>query len=264
MKSMNCFLLCTAALLLFNLYGIAIAAPPPAAYVTLLKGEGTAATSDGTVRALAHGYAVYSGDTVSTGPATILGLKFSDGGLVVLRPGSRFRIADFQDTHNNLASWNTAASAAPAAAMPDDSNSRAFFELLKGGFRAVSGGIGKAHHQQYRIQTPVATVGVRGTDYVAVICDAACAKDPVIAAALPSGAHAEGGLVAGVVHGRIAVGNKQLCPDQLQKNDSSNSCTEISAGQYLLTTAEGQELALSREPTFLRVDPLPDPKSCAD
>jgi hypothetical protein len=262
MTSMHQFL--RAALLLCGLCGSALATPPPAAFVTLSKGEVTAAESDGAIRPLVLGDAVYSGETLNTGPTSVLAVKFSDGGIIVLRPGTRFEIADYVDTNSSVAAWAATVTANPSAPPSGDSGSHAFFSLLKGGFRAVSGSIGKAHHPQYRVQTPVATVGVRGTDYIAVICDAACVKDPVVAASvLPSGAHAEGGLVSGVVHGRIAVGTKDACPDQPKKDDTANNCAEIGERQYLLTTADGQQLLLAQQPMFLKSDPLPDPRSCA-
>src|SRR5690606_25689794 len=95
----------------------------------------------------------------------------------------------------------------PAASASAESStaSRAFFRLMRGGFRAVSGLIGKADPNEYRIATPVATIGIRGTDYIVAICDAACARDPVLRAELPDGAGMQGGIVASVVDGRINV-----------------------------------------------------------
>jgi hypothetical protein len=253
-----------AALLLCGICGSALAVPPPAAFVTLAKGDVTAAESGGAIRALVLGDAVYSGETLNTGPTSVLAVKFSDGGIIVLRPDTRFEIADYADTNSNIAAWATTVTTNPSTPPGGDSGSRAFFRLLKGGFRAVSGSIGKAHHQQYRVQTPVATVGVRGTDYIAVICGAACVEDAVVAASvLPSSAHAEGGLVSGVVHGRIAIGTKNACPDRLTKDDTANNCAEIGESQYLLTTADGQQIPLAQQPVFLKNDPLPDPRACA-
>src|SRR5712692_10466227 len=37
--------------------------------------------------------------------------------------------------------------------------------VLKGFFRAVTGGLGKLQNQPFRIQTPIATIGIRGTDF---------------------------------------------------------------------------------------------------
>jgi hypothetical protein len=37
--------------------------------------------------------------------------------------------------------------------------------VLKGFFRAVTGGLGKLQNQPFRVQTPLATIGIRGTDF---------------------------------------------------------------------------------------------------
>jgi hypothetical protein len=46
-----------------------------------------------------------------------------------------------------------------------DGSERSFFSLLKGGFRAVTGLIGSRNKRNYRIKTPSATIGIRGTDH---------------------------------------------------------------------------------------------------
>src|SRR5690606_12189497 len=43
------------------------------------------------------------------------------------------------------------------------------FGLLRGVLRTVTGTIGKTKHEQYELRTPVATLGIRGTEYIAVI-----------------------------------------------------------------------------------------------
>ena len=41
------------------------------------------------------------------------------------------------------------------------------FNFIRGGMRTVSGAIGKVNRNNYRVQTPVATIGIRGTSYAA-------------------------------------------------------------------------------------------------
>jgi hypothetical protein len=52
---------------------------------------------------------------------------------------------------------------------------RSFFSLLKGAMRSVTGLIAKSDPQSYRVATPVATMGVRGTDFKLVYCNNDCA-----------------------------------------------------------------------------------------
>lgn len=139
-----------------------------------------------------------------------------------------------------------ASPAAPvqAAAAP---GSRAFFKLLKGGFRAVSGLIGKVDRNAYRISTPVATIGIRGTDYLLVLCDEKCRTDPVLNDSVPESAQLEGGLVVGVVSGGVAVLNNEGKEAALTEN------------QYLVNLPDGTQIYLPFEPRFLRVDPIPNP-----
>lgn len=138
-----------------------------------------------------------------------------------------------------------AVAAAPAATQ--QTTSRAYFRLLKGGFRAVSGLIGKSDPAEYRVSTPVATIGIRGTDYLVILCDAACASDPVIVDTLPEGSSAQGGLIVGVIQGGVFVVNED------------GKVAEIAAGQYLVTLPDGTQIYLPFEPRFLRIDPIPNP-----
>lgn len=145
--------------------------------------------------------------------------------------------------------------AAPAAAQPappapaatQQSAPRAYFRLLKGGFRAVSGLIGKSDPAEYRVSTPVATIGIRGTDYLVILCDAACANDPVIVDTLPEGSSALGGVLVGVIQGGVFVVNE------------AGKVAEVAAGQYLVTLPDGTQICLPFEPRFLRIDPIPNP-----
>lgn len=236
-------------------------AAAPAGQVTLVTGSGTASSADGTIRALAKGDAVYPGDLVTSGPNSFVNLKFSDGGFVLLRPNSRFTIEDYAFTPSlapppaaaaqPVPAQPAAAPSASAAAPATGGASRAFFRLLKGGFRAVTGLIGKVNRDDYRVSTPVATIGIRGTDYISILCDAACAADPVLSAELPGGVSAEGGLILSVVDGGITLNNAQ----GLQSS--------IGVDQYLAVLPDGSFVPLPAEPHFLRVDPLPNPQSCS-
>ncbi|MGH8504449.1 MAG: FecR family protein [Stenotrophobium sp.] len=238
--------------------------------VALITGRGTATASDGTVRSLAKGDSVYSGEIVNSGASSYVNLKFADGGFILLRPRSRFEIADFKyaaaAAPAALVAKSTAAAAPPVAARKPIANpvivapaaqenlaEHAFFRLLKGGFRAISGLVGHVNRADYRVSTPVATIGIRGTDYLAVICDAICAHDPVIAEVLPNGANALGGTVVGVFSGGIYIEN------------AAGKQTDVAPGQYLINLPDGRQFVLPSMPHFLQVDPIPNPKDiCAD
>jgi hypothetical protein len=227
--------------------------------IILLTGRGTAVNPDGgAVRELGKGDKVYSGEILNAGANTYINVKFSDGAFVLLRPNTRFVIEQYAyaAAPAPAPAAPTAAKAATPAAAPvvtaeAPAVQRAFLRLLKGGFRTVSGLIGKANPDEYRVTTPVATIGIRGTDYYAYICDLACASDPVILASLEL-EHIDHGLALGatldgVISGSIAITN------------AAGHTEILSAGQYMLTLADGRQIRLAGEPQFLRVQPFPDP-----
>ncbi|MCD6680071.1 MAG: FecR family protein [Burkholderiaceae bacterium] len=106
--------------------------------------------------ALAAGAEIRSGDTIRTGGDGRVQIRFSDGSIVALQPDTAFRVDDYRYERNER---------------------RAFFFLLRGALRTMTGAIGKTNHDaEYRLKTPTATVGVRGTEYVAeqTVCDPRC------------------------------------------------------------------------------------------
>nr|WP_246434903.1 FecR family protein [Quisquiliibacterium transsilvanicum] len=115
-----------------------------------------------------------SGDLIVTSRDGRAQLRFSDGAIVSLQPGTEFRIDDYRF---------------------DPQEQRGFFSLLRGAMRTTTGAIGKRNRSDYRMQTPTATIGIRGTLYLAeeTVCDPACAPG------------ARAGLRVSVSEGRIAV-----------------------------------------------------------
>lgn len=228
--------------------------------VTLLTGRGTASSADGTIRALAKGADVFAGEVINTGPNSYANLRFRDGSFILLRPNSRFQIEQYEYQGETVpASTKTtrasrpdpaAATTSTASATGDQDVGRAFFRLLKGGFRAVTGLVGKVDRNAYRVATPVATIGIRGTDYVVVLCDLACNADPVIANNLPAGSAPAGGVVVGVITGGVFVAN------------NAGGSVDVGQDQYLVTLPDGTQVELPAQPRFLRVDPIPNPESC--
>ncbi len=121
---------------------------------------------------------VRSGDRIRTGPDGFVQLRFADGALISLQPGSDFRVD----------AW-----------IYDAQQQRSFFELLQGSMRAVSGRIGKRNPEDWRLRTPTATIGIRGTAF-SVHEAPTC---PVVGC--PAGI--EPGLTVEVTEGRVAVRN---------------------------------------------------------
>jgi hypothetical protein len=113
-----------------------------------------------------RGDRIEAGHVIVTGPKAYLQLLLDDGTKIDLRPGSRFVV-------ESLEMPAEAASAANPAGRPAIGAGkvlRANFSLQKGGFRTKTGLISKRNPKAYRVATPSAVIGVRGTNYVAQSC----------------------------------------------------------------------------------------------
>lgn len=129
---------------------------------------------------LTQGSDVRVGDRVTTAVLSHAQLRFSDEALIALRPESEFLIDGF--------SYQT----------PGSGPERAVFRLIKGGFRTVTGQIGRVNRDQYQVLTTQATIGIRGTHYELLICaPLQCTRR--------DGTAAPAGLYGGVYDGRLAV-----------------------------------------------------------
>ena len=110
------------------------------------------AENRGVSRPLKRRSAIYRGDTLSTGSRGHTQIRLKDGALLSLRPYTDIRIAEYN--YNGQ----------------QDGSERSLLELLKGGFRTITGAIGHRNKQNYRVRTSVATIGIRGTHYSLVLC----------------------------------------------------------------------------------------------
>jgi hypothetical protein len=137
-----------------SLIGTASAAPS-AGEVVKVVGRASAISPQGGLRRLDQGGPVNSGDVVVTAASSFVRMKLTDGGYIVLRPNTRFQIADYSFTDK-----------------PEES--RSVFSLLKGGFRAVTGLIGRRNKAAVSYRTAVATIGIRGTDFEVIDCSDGC------------------------------------------------------------------------------------------
>lgn len=113
--------------------------------VDLIEGDVRFIDAAGHERRPAYGDAVYAGETIATGADGEVHLNMEDGGYIGVRPDTRMQIVDYR-----------------AEGGSDD---RSIFSLLRGSFRSITGWIGKYANQNYKIETPTVTIGVRGTDH---------------------------------------------------------------------------------------------------
>lgn len=155
--------------------------------VLLAAGDAVAIRGNQTIR-LSYGTAIQDRDLLRTGAASNLQVRFIDESIVSLKESSELRIDDFRFSGK------------------EDGNERGFLSLLKGGLRTVTGLVGRANHANYRLSTTTATIGIRGTDYAATLCQGDCRNN--------DGSLAKDGLYGrtnGISHGtnRIDVSNER-------------------------------------------------------
>jgi hypothetical protein len=167
----------------------------------LAVGDVVVARGQAEIRA-ATGTLVQSGDTIRVGPASNAQIRLADESIVGLRPGTVFRVDEF--IYSGQA----------------DGNERSLFTLLKGGFRTVTGAIGRLHsRERYAVRTPTATIGIRGTHYTVVHCDDDCGTPNRVSLAMLEnvaqsdaapgvGQSIPNGTYGGVTDGRIEVVNQ--------------------------------------------------------
>lgn len=151
-KSLNA--VCLVALSL--LAGAAQAATADAAQVVFVAGDVKAAN-----KSLPLNSMVNEGTEIRTGADGFVYLKTIDNGFLIVRPNSTIRIVAYQV--DKLKPENT----------------RIKLELLKGVARSISGDAVKLSRQNFRFNTPVAAIGVRGTDFT-VFTDQAVSRVSVL------------------------------------------------------------------------------------
>lgn len=125
-----------------------ITAQAAAGRVEFAIGGVTATTAGGESRALSKGAEINSGDTIKTTDGRVQ-VRFTDGGYMSLQPNTEFVVESYNYDGKQ------------------DGSERGFFRLVEGGLRAITGIVGRTNRPAYRVATPVATIGIRGSEYLA-------------------------------------------------------------------------------------------------
>jgi FecR-like protein len=140
-----------SALVALGLHAQVAISAGPAGEVTHVSGAVMAQKADGQSRILTVKSKVEEGDVVATADNSYARVKFTDGTEAVLRPASQVKIDQFNFEEQK-----------PQA-------DGMILSLLKGGFRSVTGLLGKRNPANMRVATPSATIGIRGTTFQADI-----------------------------------------------------------------------------------------------
>ena len=125
--------------------------------VVASRGE-VIAMSNGGSRELKQGDFVYVNDEIMTSNRSFAVLQFTDGAKVTVRPDSTMIIEQYLYAGND--------------------NDEATLNLVSGGLRVITGAMAKTNPENYKVRTPVALMGVRGTEFSIMLCgDEVCAED---------------------------------------------------------------------------------------
>lgn len=131
-----------------------------------MSGSLVAKRADGTVKIMGTKSDVLAGDVLGTAKDSYAQIQMNDGGKMTLRPNSNLKIVEYQFNKQ------------------EPNSDSAVFDLIKGGMRSVTGLIGKrGNPDAYKMQTKVATVGIRGTDFSSRLCATPNCQDDMAASA---------------------------------------------------------------------------------
>src|SRR4051812_43812265 len=147
--------------------------------VEFSRGVGFAQSPGQTPRTLGKGLPLQQGDRLTTSEGGSAIIKLADGTRMTVRPNSELVLQQYQFQEN----------------APDNSM---LMQLVRGGFRAVTGLISKSSPNAARVQTNTATIGIRGTDFDARLCTKECNQESqqlASAVARPNAAQASAKIV---------------------------------------------------------------------
>ena len=138
----------------------AIAEEDSAGMVVASRGDVIAASNGGS-RALKPGDYVYIDDEIMTADRSFAVIQFVDGAKVTVRPDSLMIVETYAYNGND-----------------DDA---ATLNLVSGGLRVITGAMAKTNPENYKVRTPVALMGVRGTEFSVMLCgDDICDQEEIL------------------------------------------------------------------------------------
>lgn len=110
-----------------------------------VQGEVRLGRSDG--RAVQPGEAVRAGERIRTGKDGAASIVLKDGTVMVLGPNSTADLSQYQFDSTTQ-------------------EGNLLVDLLQGSMRMVTGLLAKVNPERFKVKTPTAVVGVRGTDFI--------------------------------------------------------------------------------------------------
>ncbi|MGC8731696.1 MAG: FecR family protein [Halothiobacillaceae bacterium] len=121
---------------------------PVVGNVVFVIGQSQRKAADGESTPITQGMALHVGDTIETSPSGHVHIRFIDDGFISVRPESRLTVEAYQ------------------AHVGDANNTQIRFTLHQGQIRSITGKAAEAAHERFRLNTPLAAIGIKGTDFV--------------------------------------------------------------------------------------------------
>ena len=192
---------------------VGVANAQVAGHAILVIGE-VSVMRNGVEIPLSRNAEIRSGDFIRTGVASNAQLRMEDNAVIALRPRTELRIDEFRYRGK------------------EDGSERAFYSLVKGGFRTVTGLIGKLNPGNYKVTSPTLAIGIRGTNFTLVHCQDDCgsARTTNPAASLDlaqgqSGKQAGGSMIQNGTYGAVLEGRIDVTND-------SKTAQQFGAGEF--------------------------------
>jgi hypothetical protein len=187
--------------------------------VVWVKGILKAVQPNASPRVLSRRSPIFEKDTLMTSDKSTGEIVFSDNSLLSLRENTTLQIAEYQYGAGNQPSKDTFTA-----------------NIVKGGFRTITGAISKNHPEGYETKTPVATIGTLGTLYSVYI------NGGKLYAKVD-----RGGIILTNSKGRVVL---QRCSQQ--QKDKKTPCV---SNPYGYVSVDSAPVSITSEPTIFTSDP---------
>ncbi len=121
-------------------------------YIVRQQGGASVKDAIGNIQGLEINSQIYEGDRITTAAGANLYIQMDDGAEIYLKGDSVIKISEYVITSGY------------------DDKSSSILDLIRGGLRKITGAIGASALSKYKVQTGLATIGIRGTEYVIKLC----------------------------------------------------------------------------------------------